>query len=196
MKKQKEMKIRKSLFGGFRKKDVVRYVETLNAEREQTEQTLRDRIETLESEQTVKSETVMDAMVADAIEQNKNLSARVTELTRLLGERENQLAEANDSIRKLQGEKEMAFSTVASTQAELIRTKELAEKNAAAVVTVNDTDRQVLSLDELLQEIRSYRMIAAALRENSRKLSDSLTKQMDLADTYIDGLSSLGEPKE
>ncbi len=196
MKKQKEMKTRKSLFGGFRKKDVVRYVETLNAEREQTEQTLRDRIETLESEQTVKSETVMDAMVADAIEQNKNLSARVTELTRLLGERENQLAEANDSIRKLQGEKEMAFSTVASTQAELIRTKELAEKNAAAVVTVNDTDRQVLSLDELLQEIRSYRMIAAALRENSRKLSDSLTKQMDLADTYIDGLSSLGEPNK
>ena len=195
MSKQKEMKIHKSLLGGFRKKDVVRYVETLNTEKEQTERELRDRISQLEREQEEIKPTPMDALVVDAIEQNKTLSARVTELLRQLEERDGQLAEANESIRKLQDEKEYAFSTVASTQAELIRTKELAEKNAAAVLTVNDTDKQVYSLDELLQEIRSYRMIAAALRENTRKLSDSLSRQMDFADKYIDGLSAVTDNK-
>jgi len=189
--KKNEMKIRKNVFGGFRKKDVVRYVESLLAEKEQSEQELLNRIGALEQQKTEQADTVMDAMVADALEQNKALSARVTELSRQLSEKESFLAEQTESIRRLKEEKELAFSTVAATQAELIHTKELAEKHAAAVLTVNETEKQVYSVDELLQEIRSYRMIAAALRENTRKLSESLSKQMDFADRYIDGLSSL-----
>lgn len=191
MSMSEDRKIRKSLVGGFRKKDVVQYVEAITAEKEQNEQELRDRIVRLESEKEERAESTMDEMVADALEQNRILTARIDELIAELKQKESQLAEATVNNRKLEEEKAYAFATVASTQAELIRTRELAEKNAAVVSTADDGSKEVYSVDELLQEIRSYRMIAAALRENSRKLTDSLSRQLDFADKYIDSLSTV-----
>lgn len=187
----KEMKMRKNLFGGFKKKDVVRYVESINEEKELTIQELRQRIAELEEDKEIKAEGMMDALVADAVEQNKVLSAKVTELVRKLDEANTAIDEAKDTIRKLEGEKEYAFSTVASTQAELIRVKKLAEESAAVVAMQKNGTGNIYSIDELLQEIRSYRMIAAALRENSRRLTESLSKQLDFADTCIDSLTKV-----
>lgn len=188
-----EKKIRKSLVGGFRKKDVVRYVETITAEKEQNEQELRERISRLENQKEEQSAVAMDEMVAEAVESNRLLTARLEELTAAIAEKDRALTEARENIRKLEEEKAYAFATVASTQAELIRTRELAEKNAAVVTTAADGKKEVYSVDELLQEIRSYRMIASALRENSRKLTDSLSRQLDFADKYIDSLSAADE---
>ena len=188
-----EKKIRKSLVGGFRKKDVVRYVETITAEKEQNEQELRERISRLENQKEEQSAVAMDEMVAEAVESNRRLTARLEELTAAIAEKDRALTEAKENIRKLEEERAYACATVASTQAELIRTRELAEKNAAVVTTAADGKKEVYSVDELLQEIRSYRMIASALRENSRKLTDSLSRQLDFADKYIDSLSAADE---
>ena len=187
----KEFKMRRSLFGGFRKKDVVRYVENIVSDKNTEIDELKFRVSELEEEKEIKAEGMMDALVADAVEQNKVLSAKVTELVRKLDEANSAIDEAKDTIRKLESEKEYAFSTVASTQAELIRVKQLAEENAAVVAMQKNGIADIYSVDELLQEIRSYRMIASALRENSRKLTDSLSKQLDFADTCIDSIANV-----
>ncbi len=188
-----DAKIRKNLVGGFRKKDVVRYVESITAEKEQTEQELRGQIARLESQREEKAEAGMDTLVAETLAENRELTEKIVGLEERLQEKEQALEEAAEKIRKLEEEKAYAFTTVASTQAELIRTRELVEKNAAVVAETEDGSKEVYCIDELLQEIRSYRMIAAALRENSRKLNDSLSRQLDFADKYIDSLSTGGK---
>lgn len=195
-----KMKMRKNLIGGFKKKDVVRYVENITEEKDTQIEELKLRISELEAEllkareeKDIKAESMMDALVADAVEQNKVLSATVTDLSHKLNRANEEIDSLNEQNRKLENEKELAFNTVASTQAELMHTKELIENNKAVVAMQNDGTRDVYSIDELLQEVRSYRMIASALRENSRKLTDSLSKQLDFADTCIDSLTKVKE---
>ena len=193
-------KMRKNLFGGFKKKDVVRYVESITEEKDTQIEELKLRIAELEKEiaelkedKEIKAEGMMDALVADAVEQNKVLSATVTDLSHKLNRANDEIDALTEQNRKLESEKEFAFNTVASTQAELMHTKELIENNKAVVAMQNDGTRDIYSIDELLQEVRSYRMIASALRENSRKLTDSLSKQLDFADTCIDSLTTVKE---
>lgn len=181
-----DIKMRKSMLGGFKRKDVVNYVEAVNAQNDLTVQELKRRISELEDDREIRAEGMMDALVADAVEQNKVLSSKVTELSRRLEEANATIDAYRDTVRKLENEKEYAFSTVASTQAELIRIKKLTEENAAVAMK---KDGEIYGTDELLQEIRSYRMIASALRENSRKLMESLSKQLDFADTCIASLT-------
>ena len=183
------IKLRKSFLGGFRKKDVMRYVEQLNSENEELISQLQMQVDgrsAVSVSDTAENEQKMKIFE----KRNEELALSVAELTEKLKTAQEQLEESKTEIKKLESEKEYAFSTVASTQAELIRTKEIARQNAVIVVEQTDGSRDVLSLDELLQELRSYRIVASTLRENCRKLSDSLNKQMDFADSCIESLTN------
>ena len=184
-----DIKLRKTLFGGFRKKDVLNYVEQLNSDSEERISELKAKLVSSQTATQPAAQSEAHKQAEQIKEQNAALEASVAELKSEIGKMQAQLDEANAAIKKLESEKEYAFSTVASTQAELIRTKEIARQNAVIVVEQSDGSRDVLSLDELLQEIRSYRMVASALRENSRRLTESLNKQMDFADNCIESLT-------
>lgn len=193
---QEELKLRTAAMGGYQKKDVFAYISSLQAQQEQRENALthelsqlREELARLEAKEEAWQEEKAQLEAAARAAQEQ-IHAQATRLQEMWKEQQT----LQETLAQAKKEREAAYTAAAEAQAELIAFRERREEEAPfpqpPASAAQAEPLRLYALEELLQEVRSYRMIAAALRENGRNLVESLSRQLDYADRSIAALDS------
>lgn len=206
---KENIKIKKTLVGGFQPQEVLNLVSGISEELEKSEAAyikLEESYQSEKEELEIRLNGIMESYSEKQSEldrirtENEALRKQCETLEKDLLDREAEIRNATDEIRELKKtypvykEKALKYDqmtaqisdALVSARADAERLREKARGDSLKIVR-----ESAGVMGDLIGEIRNYRMVSAVIREKMKESFDSLQKQLEHSDRSIEMLNEM-----